>query len=306
MISSCELQSGQVVLVLWGDGCSSDTLKSYVEDLQKRVEPGGHVQLENVQRLSMAKLTASSFDVVIAGELVAMNHSVDMLSELAKALKPSGCIYLHGVVSESATDDFRSASSLQSALRLAGYVDVQKPTSVALSDDDKSTLKAVHGETPVYVVTLSAKKPEYEVGSSAPLRLLSLNNKVEVPSSVTAAWTLTSDDMVDADVDLINSDDLLDEDDFKKPDPASLRATCGTDGPKKKKACKNCSCGLAEEQNGEKQEARKNTQNATSSCGSCYLGDAFRCSSCPYVGLPAFKPGEKVAITQAMLGGDNK
>ncbi len=96
------------------------------------------------------------------------------------------------------------------------------------------------------------------------------------------------------DDELMNDDDLLDEEDRKKPDPSSLRVCATT---KKRKACANCTCGLADEiEKEEIDKIRQNTQNAKSSCGSCHLGDAFRCASCPYAGLPAFKPGEQVVL----------
>ena len=36
-------------------------------------------------------------------------------------------------------------------------------------------------------------------------------------------WSLSANDMMDDDIDLIDDDDLLDDDDLQKPDPESLR-----------------------------------------------------------------------------------
>ncbi|KAG9054421.1 electron carrier [Serendipita sp. 407] len=123
----------------------------------------------------------------------------------------------------------------------------------------------------------------------------------------------------------IDPSSLLQPSDLARPIP-----TCepfSPDVPRRKKACKGCTCGLAEVEaqeakdgkivmldgkidgqavvvdQEEKQrllEAAKKASKATSSCGSCFLGDAFRCASCPYLGLPAFKPGEQVVIDFGM------
>ena len=91
---------------------------------------------------------------------------------------------------------------------------------------------------------------------------------------------------------LLREDEILSEADKQKPETANCEPSSGETKPKK--PCANCTCGLADQQ-ASGQEANID-EAPKASCGSCYLGDAFRCASCPYRGMPAFKPGEKVII----------
>ena len=61
------------------------------------------------------------------------------------------------------------------------------------------------------VARFSAHKPAFEVGSSSQLSF-----------AKPAVWSL-SDSLVDDQVELVDEDDLLDADDFNKPDAESLR-----------------------------------------------------------------------------------
>ncbi|XP_020610206.1 anamorsin homolog [Orbicella faveolata] len=157
----------------------------------------------------------------------------------------------------------------------------------------------------VIFLQISAFKPSFEVGKVSRLPLSFAPKSASKPTvkdeNVAKIWTLSAQDIDDDEIDILDSDTLLDEEDLIKPDPASLKSDCSTNKAGKKKACKNCTCGLAEELDQGKTPQKK---TVTSSCGSCYLGDAFRCASCPYLGMPAFKPGEKVALTSRQLKGD--
>ncbi|KAJ8713579.1 hypothetical protein PYW07_013949 [Mythimna separata] len=225
-------------------------------------------------------------------------NSISSLVEEIKAVIENGTVALEN--SEMISESSRPASTYDAVLSnwlvphtvkhtdniLAIIVKLLKPSGkLILKDatDLTSTLK-INGFVNV-IKSLDnlyiAEKPKFEVGSKASLKLNGKPTVWKLDDTVEDAWTGGNDD------DIIDDSQLLDENDLKKPDQSSLRV-CATTG--KRKACADCSCGLAEELKGEVKETPK------SSCGSCYLGDAFRCATCPYLGMPAFKPGEKVKL----------
>jgi len=155
--------------------------------------------------------------------------------------------------------------------------------------------------------TVVAQKPAFTTGTSVSLKKQStstpLTRRKIDPAKKKALWSFSSPA-----TETIDPEALLTPEDHVRP-AACEPITKGA--PRRKKACKGCTCGLAEleeeEKNtqkivlldgGEGGEAREiplsekdrlatvaqTTSKATSSCGSCFLGDAFRCASCPYLG----------------------
>jgi hypothetical protein len=100
------------------------------------------------------------------------------------------------------------------------------------------------------------------------------------------------------DTEMVDEDDLLNEEAKNGGEIKTFakESDCLT----KAKACDNCNCGRKELEEGIEmsEERRKELEsgNVKSSCGKCYLGDAFRCATCPYLGQPAFEPGDKVKL----------
>ncbi|XP_064393693.1 anamorsin homolog [Halichondria panicea] len=304
------LLHAQTSLLIWH---SAEGTQATVVRLRERAGDQGNIILENAERLLLAGLPSSSFDNVLSGVVppASLSHSQDLLEEMVRLLKPSGTLLLLEPVSLQDTghvSGLRSLHKLSSSLRLAGFVDISEVEVVQSGDQLEEglvkTLSISNQDKPSFaVVKVMAKKTSYEVGTSSKL---SFATKLEsqagskVSEETAQVWTLSANDVFDDDIDIIDADTLLDEEDFLKPDPQTLRSNCGTDAAGKKKACKNCSCGLAEEMSGEE----KVSQPATSSCGNCSLGDAFRCSSCPYLGMPAFKSGEQIKLSTRQLNPD--
>ena len=109
--------------------------------------------------------------------------------------------------------------------------------------------------------------------------------KAPIKSAAPAAIKI----QLDGDEELIDEDNLLaDSSNLLAPPPAMSTAAKADDDCAGREPCADCTCGRATEN-----AAAEKKQVAKSSCGKCHLGDAFRCASCPYLGKPAFKPGEE-------------
>ena len=185
-------------------------------------------------------------------------------------------------------------ASAWSPLDLAAFASVMKPDAevavhVLESNDDSSSSKnndvqVIH--TAFLLAGLAASGERREAG----LRVLSARKKPQ--GAETQAAALKSNNIVKMDL-IDDADDLIDEDnlltDASLEPPPAMSAAATKDDCSGRKACDNCTCGRADEE-------KKTDQPPTiqkSSCGKCHLGDAFRCASCPYLGKPAFKPGEE-------------
>ncbi|KAM4122038.1 hypothetical protein ACB094_01G051800 [Castanea mollissima] len=222
--------------------------------------------------LNQLPVESSSFETVISICRSVEFPTDQLFEEILRVLKPDGTILVHKNPQSTTVETDKITSVLERKLLLAGFLKVGVL---------KSTVPSVQS------FGVKAMKPSWKIGSSFAIKK--------------ATKTLPKV-QIDDDFDLIDEDSLLSEEDLKKP---QLPRVDDCEVGSTRKACKNCTCGRAEEeQKVQLGFTAEQINNPQSACGSCGLGDAFRCGTCPYKGLPPFKLGEKVSLSGNFLVAD--
>jgi hypothetical protein len=246
-----------------------------------RVLPAGEITMHLIVSQTPSA-TAWDSETSISFEVLAK------LSAAPPAQKFSSCTL-------DCSHDFKTSSGvLEMVLPLLspGSKLLLRVPAAAASDADTALLFAgfvnacARASAPGQIFEIDAQKPDYEAGAAT--LLPSSKTAAQAPARALSAWKLSADD------DVIDEDSLLSGLD----DSAAATVKISNDDcdliAGVRKACANCSCGRAEAEDASKPPP---VAVDNSACGSCYLGDAFRCAGCPSRGLPPFKPGEKVTIS---------
>ncbi|KAL7000607.1 hypothetical protein U1Q18_001759 [Sarracenia purpurea var. burkii] len=251
----------------------SNAIKMIKNEEMEKIEP---LIITQASLLSQLPVDLSSLDIIIFICRSSEFPGDQLFGEISRVLKPGGTVLLHHS-SESATGEMIT-SPFERKLLVAGFLDVQVfPVKLVLQSEVLQS------------VGIKARKPSWKIGSSFTLKRKPTKSLPKV--------------QIDDDMDLIDEDSLLTEEDLKKPQLPPI-GDCEVGSTRK--ACKNCTCGRAEvEEKVQKLDLTVDQlNNPQSACGSCGLGDAFRCGTCPYRGLAPFKLGEKVTLSGNFLADD--
>lgn len=253
----------------------------------------------------------------------------EVLARIVQALKAGGKLKTQdGTFGQAGHSEEREAI-------LAGLIaegdGMMKPDNSAndavplrLKRKDKSA--AVSNAGPAVTTAVNGKRKSMDMAQNKPAGVGYVDFSDDFDGPI-----ITGED--DDDDELIDEDTLLTEEDLKTPVnirmfthllPIYISSLTILTAPeciprvgKRRRACKDCTCGLAERLAAE-DAAKRSTADAqlktlklgaadltevdftvqgkVGSCGNCSLGDAFRCDGCPYIGMPAFQPGEEVRL----------
>ncbi|KGQ03671.1 Fe-S cluster assembly protein DRE2 [Beauveria bassiana D1-5] len=339
--AATKTSSGQRALLLAPPSLAShaDALATVLTQYDRTI-----TDLQMLDRLSagVVKLPSAQYDLilVLSDATATLTESLGLLDRtvvgaVADSLRPRGQLR-----AERASENLEATPLAKEAV-LAGLVGSGSGgfTKPDYGDNDGAvSLKLGFRKKKVNAPPAAAPAPAPAVGSTI-LNGHNSNggaNKPAVPAGVGFDF---GDDLDD---DIIDEETLMTEEDLKRPinirtlptapwsiqdshsSPQNLLTTirhtaleCQPKPGKRRRACKDCSCGLAERLEAEDAAKRAETektlasfklaaedlaevdftvQGKVGSCGNCALGDAFRCDGCPYIGLPPFKPGEEVRL----------
>ena len=213
-----------------------------------------------------SKLAATQAELFNEIRIAGVPTDDSVLGEIFRTLKSGGKVLIEKNISSR-----EAGQILDSDVKISGFVN-------SMVAKDSTT-----GDR-----FLLAEKPAWNVGAVAAVKIAPKS----VPLKLNAS-DLTEDDLVDETALFNDSIDV------------KQLSGCGDDAPAasgKRRACKNCTCGMKEEEEAEGVASAEPVDKLVkaSACGNCAKGDAFRCAGCPFLGKPAFEPGqEKVILSLA-------